>query len=84
MNLYFLDKEINTVEITCRFTKFLFQDSDYIDVVENGVSNQVRFNFASFQFLHQDNKELFGHCNVHICDGSSASDCVPNCSGRKR
>merc|ERR1739838_725568 len=43
-------------------------DSDNIEVLENGTSNQGRFSFASFEFLNQADAALYGHCDVAICD----------------
>ena len=38
---------------------FLLQDVDNILVIENGVGNQARFSFASFQFVGQvTNKKI--------------------------
>jgi hypothetical protein len=55
-----------------------------IVVIENGVSGQSRFSFASFQFTGQDvTAPMYGHCAIHICDPSTET-CAPDCSARKR
>ena len=58
-------------------------DAANIDLLENGASSQARFSFASFEFVNYENGQLFGHCNVVVCDPSIES-CEPRCTGRKR
>ena len=42
------------------YLSFTIQDVDNVLVIENGVGNQARFSFASFQFVGQVNKYKIG------------------------
>merc|ERR1711892_701415 len=58
-------------------------DADNINVLENGVSKQARFSFASFEFSGVDGGQLYAHCDVRLCNPNTET-CQPTCSGRKR
>lgn len=60
-------------------------DTDNIEIYENGVTSQARISFAAFHFLGAaENSELFMHCAVHVCDAGTAADCQADCAGRRR
>jgi len=59
-------------------------DSDNINIIENGSTKQARFSFASFEFVGDNSGQLYAHCNVNLCDPNNET-CEPSCgAGRRR
>lgn len=82
------DKEFNNVVkynvITDRCVHST--ESDYVSVLENGVSDQARFSVKSFIFSgDESNTDMFVHCKVRICD-SVGEDCslTSHCPGSRK
>ena len=80
MSLFTLSRPI----ILYNFTKYVFKDSDNINIIENGSTKQARFSFASFEFVGDNSGQLYAHCNVNLCDPNNET-CEPSCgAGRRR
>ncbi|CAK6973445.1 deleted in malignant brain tumors 1 protein-like [Scomber scombrus] len=57
-------------------------DRQQVSVIESGSSRRARFS-ALFFLLQGENRDVFLHCSLSLCDQKSAS-CVPSCTRRTR
>ncbi|XP_053326747.1 uncharacterized protein LOC128501337 [Spea bombifrons] len=51
-----------------------------INVAANGISSQGQFSIKMFKFIGDNIDTVYLHCEVHLCQKTSTTSCLPSCS----